>query len=775
MPERYAQAILKYLADREYQPLSPRQLARSMGVHDEHYGTFREAVKRLRDAGRVLMGTTNALTLPEIASKVVGFFRPNPRGFGFVTPESPNAHGDLFIPPGQDGGAMSGDLVAARVYQQRRGGKSVVAGEIVEVLRRGKNRFVGTLQRAPAAKPKRPSKGGATKGTKGAKGAAATAGAWFVLPDGKQMTSPIVVRDVGKAGPKPGSKVVVEITDYGKTGELPGGVIVETLGAGGQTEVETLAIIRAHGLSDEFPPEALEEARQACARFDPDDPDTRAGREDLTGETIITIDPPDARDFDDAIGLTENKDGTVTLGIHIADVSHFVPTGGALDTEAHLRATSVYFPRKVLPMLPEVLSNGVCSLQEGQVRFCKSVFITYGKKGRIVSSRVAETVIRSAKRLDYIGAQAIIDGETDGAGRKLARLLGRMNDLAKVIQARRRKAGMLQLDLPEVELIFNDDDDEVIDATVGDGSYTHTMIEMFMVDANDAVAILLTGLKQAFLRRIHPPPDDAGQKQFSSFVRVCGHKIPKDLSRRDMQALLDSVKGRPESFAVNLAVLRMLQQAVYSPMQIEHFALASRHYCHFTSPIRRYPDLTVHRLIALHCRGKLDKAGGADVAEWIKLGEHCSTAERRAEAAARELTEILVLQLLAKMVGENFDGVITGVASFGLFVQSSRFGVEGLVRMNDLGDDWWDVQARYGQIRGQRTGRLYRIGDPITVRIVNVDLPRRELNLVPVRDRKNERREDPDTKPKTKRQPPKQKKTRAKPRAKKRPGRSRKR
>ena len=737
MPERYAQAILKYLADREYQPLSPRQLARSMGVSDEHYGTFREAVKRLRDAGRVVLGASSALVLPEISARVVGYFRPNPRGFGFVTPQTPNAHGDLFIPPGETGGAMSGDLVAARVYQQKRsGGKSVVAGKIVEIIQRGQNRFVGTLQRAPAAKAKRPSKARPRKGD-ARKGAAAPGGAWFVLPDGKQMTSPIVVRDVGAAGPKPGSKVVVEITDYGKAGELPGGVIVETLGVGGRTEVETLAVIRAHGLSDEFPPQALEEARQACVKFDPDNPDGRTGREDLTGELVITIDPPDARDFDDAISLTAAADGAVTLGVHIADVSHFVPAGGALDAEARLRATSVYFPRKVLPMLPEVLSNGACSLQEGQVRFCKSVFITYDRKGRIASSRVAETIIRSSRRLEYRQAQAIIDGKADARDRKLAKLLARMHELARAIQARRRKAGMLQLDLPEVELVFNDND-EVVDAAGGDDSYTHTMIEMFMVEANDAVARLLTGLKQTFLRRIHPPPDQPGQKQFSTFVRVCGHKVPRDLTRYDMQALLDSVKGRPESFAVNLAVLRMLQQAAYSPMQIEHFALASPHYCHFTSPIRRYPDLTVHRLIRDYCRGELP-AAPADVAEWTQLGEHCSTAERRAEAAGMELREVLVLQMLATRVGEEFDGVITGVANFGLFVQSSRFGIEGLVRMKDLGDDWWDVKARYGQIRGQRTGRTFRIGDLITVRIVNVDLARRELDLVPVSDRKKGR------------------------------------
>ena len=705
MPERYIDAILKSLSDRAYQPLSARQLARMMGVSDEDYGTFRAAVKGLRDAGRVVLGSSNALVLPEMSSRVVGHFRPNPRGFGFVTPETPNAHGDLFIPPNDTGGAMSGDLVVARSYAQgRREGKRVFAGKIVEILQRGQDRFVGTLQRAEDT--------------------------WFVLPDGKGTDRPIVVRDVTAAGPKAGAKVVVEIVDYGKAGELPGGVIVETLGAGGRTEVETLAVIRAHGLPAEFGPEALAEAGRAARAFDPADPAERAVRKDLTAETIVTIDPPDARDFDDAISLAAGRDGTMTLGVHIADVSHFVPVGGALDAEAHHRGTSVYFPRKVVPMLPEVLSNGACSLQEGQERFCKSAFIRYDARGKVLGSRVAETVIRSKKRLTYRQAQDILDGRTDGQDRKVVKLVQGMGRLARAIEARRRKAGMLHLDLPEVDLVF-DDRDRVIDAAPGDDAYTHTVIEMFMVEANEAVARLLTRLDQPFLRRIHPPPDPAGQKQMSAFVRVCGHKIPQDLTRHDMQALLEGVHGKPESVAVNLAVLRMLQQAEYSPMQIEHFALASANYCHFTSPIRRYPDLTVHRLIRDHCRGKLKKAQPGDVAEWVKLGEHCSTAARRAEAAERELREVLVLEFLSTQVGETFEGVITGVTNFGIFVQSSRFLVEGLIRMKDLGDDWWDVQARYGQIRGQQSGRRFRIGDRLTVRIVQADAARRELNLVP--------------------------------------------
>ena len=707
MPERYIDAIVKFLAAREYQPLKPRQLARQMGVGEGDYGTFREAVKRLRDAGRIVLGAKNVLTLPEISGRVIGFFRANPRGFGFVIPETPNAHGDLFIPPDRTAGAMTGDRVTARVYQQgRREGERMFAGEIVEILQRGRNRFVGTLQNAD--------------------------GTWFVLPDGAQLTTPIVVRDISSASPKAGAKVVVEIVRYGEAGELPTGVIVEHLGEKGRIEVETLAVIRAHGLPDVFADETMADARAAVGGFDP----SRDGRrENLAGQTVVTIDPDDARDFDDAISLRPDGRGGMILGVHIADVSHFVREGGPLDVEARQRTTSVYFPRRVVPMLPEILSNGVCSLQEGQDRFCLSAFIRYDADANVTGTRFAETVIRSAKRLTYRQAQGILDGKTGGYAGEIVELLRQMERLARSIEARRRKAGMLHLDLPEVELVF-DADNKVVDAVPEDSSYTHTMIEMFMVEANEAVADMLHRQGRKFLRRIHPAPDAQGGKQLSTFARVCGHKLPHDLSRHDLQALLAAVKGRPESYAVNLAVLKTFQAAEYSPMQIGHFALASENYCHFTSPIRRYPDLTIHRLVREHCRGKLKGRPADDVSELTRLGEQCTTSERRAEATEDELREVLVLQFLQTKVGDEFEGVITGVTNFGLFVQSPQFLVEGLVRMQDLGDDWWEVEARYGQLRGERTGRRYRIGDLLRVRIAAVDVARRQLNLVPARNLK---------------------------------------
>ncbi len=703
MPQRYKEAILEHLAGREYTPVKPRQLARRLNVSESEYGTFREAVKQLRDSGRIVKGSKNALTLPEMGDRVVGHFRSNPKGFGFVIPEQPNAHGDLFIPPGNGADAMDGDLVEARTYKRgKRGGETAYAGEIVKILKRGENRYVGTLDQAGEH--------------------------WFVRPDGKAMTTPIIVRDVAGDGPGTDTKVVVEIVQYPTDGNWPVGVIVEVLGQQTDLQAEQLAVIRAHDIRDEWPDEALDEARRAVQAFDPDA--DAGGREDLTATITVTIDPVDARDFDDAISIQTEKDGHRVLGVHIADVSHFVQPGGPLDEEARQRGTSTYLVKMVVPMLPEILSNGVCSLQQGQKRFCKSAFIRYNPDGEIVGTRFAETVIRSDQRLTYEQAQGILDGKTGRFDGEVVALVREMRDLARAIEARRQKAGMLHLDLPEVELVLSDED-KVIDAVPEDESYTHTIIEMFMVEANDAVATLLDRHDVPFLRRIHPDPDVDGTVKLGAFTRACGHTLPKQLDRHALQNLLDNVKGRPESYAVNLAVLKTFQQAAYSPMPVGHFALASPQYCHFTSPIRRYPDLTIHRLFKDYADGRLEEHQDDDVAELTELGEHCTNTEKQAEAAERDLRDVLVLQYLETKIGEDFEGVITGVTNFGIFVQSPRFLVEGLIRLEDLGDDWWEVLAREGLIVGEVSGKKWRIGDRIHVRIAGVDVAMRQLNLVP--------------------------------------------
>ncbi|MDD4890344.1 MAG: VacB/RNase II family 3'-5' exoribonuclease, partial [Phycisphaerae bacterium] len=599
------------------------------------------------------------------------------------------------------------------VRTEFRGAKKVTRGRIVEVLARGHNRFVGTV---------------------------ATVGGRFVVePDGNQFTDPVVVGDLTAKNAKVGDKVVVELTQYPRAGRPAEGVIVEVLGVRGDPGVDTLGVIRQFNLPDTFPAEVLEQAGEAARSFDPAEALSDSRRVDLRDELIITIDPATARDFDDAISLTRTGDGW-RLGVHIADVARFVPPETALDREAVNRGNSVYFPNFVIPMLPEALSNSICSLQQNEDRLVKSAFITFDRGGNVQREEFANAVMRSRCRLTYEQAQAVIDNRgADGIPAEVVVLLREMNTLAHVIYDRRYKEGMLHLSLPKVQLEL-DGNGKVVDAHPEDTSFSHTIIEMFMIEANEAVARLFDRLGVPFIRRIHPEPPAEDTRQLSTFARICGHAVSKRLDRFAMQKLLANVEGKPESFAVNLALLRSLEQAVYSIKDEGHFALASRHYCHFTSPIRRYPDLHIHRLLEDYLAGKFSAKDrkrhrlDADKAHLVTLAKRCSYTERRAEQAERELAEVKVLELLSEHVGDHLAGVVTGVTHVGLFVQCSRYMVDGLVRFADMPDDYWELNPRAGAVMGMRSGKQIQIGDLVEVQIVKIDLARRELNLRLVKD-----------------------------------------
>jgi ribonuclease R len=392
-------------------------------------------------------------------------------------------------------------------------------------------------------------------------------------------------------------------------------------------------------------------------------------------------------------------------------------------------------------MLPEVLSNGICSLQPDQRRFAKSVYITYDLKGNILGREVDNSVICSRKRLTYLEADAILKGNAEGYAGEVVALLKDMESLARAIEKRRQKNGMLHLDLPETELEY-DDDGQVVDAHPADDSYPHTIIEMFMVEANEAVAGLLDRFEVAFMRRIHPEPDAITTKNLGRFVRVCGLKIPRHLDRAAMQDLLATVKGTPLSHAVNLTILRSMQKAEYSPLHIGHFALASTHYCHFTSPIRRYADLLVHRLIDLYIKGRLNKIGPDDVlseAELIEIGKQITFTELQASNAEKELKTVLILQMLSGRIGEEMDVVVSGLTNFGVFVQCTTFGIEGMIEPGDLGLDEWKYDQRAQAVVGKWSGESVHLGQPMKVRIAAVNIPARQLFLAPAEPLVSER------------------------------------
>jgi ribonuclease R len=717
--------ILSHVKSERYQPKQPRRLAKELEVaSDQEYPSFREALRDLMHEGRVVLGQGGTVIVPtERTSRdeFTGTYRHNRRGFGFVIPLDPGAREDLYIPQGDNNGAMTGDVVRAKITSRgQRDGRTLYTGRITEIVERKNKRFAGTLARE--------------------------SGQWIVYPDGNTFIDPILTPDAASRNIKIGTKVIVELTTYPDEGQRAQGVITEVLGQAGEKDVDLKSVIVQFNLPEKFPEAVKVQARQSVDSFDAED--ERSRRLDLSSEIICTIDPDDAKDYDDAISLKQVEGGYWELGVHIADVSYFVESETPLDVEAKERGNSTYFPGFVIPMLPEVLSNGVCSLQEGVPRLCKSAFITYDDSAQPVRTRFANTIINSHKRLRYREAQAILDGASvvphpegdrtiDDYPPQVVELLHQMNTLAKRLQKRRRAQGQLVLDLPEVQLVL-DENGKVVDAIPEDTSFTHTLIEMFMVEANEAVARLLDSIDVPFLRRTHPEPDLHDAARLRHFTEVSGHRLPKDMDRKALQVLLDKVRGKPEAFAINLAVLKSLTRAEYSPQSIGHFALASTHYSHFTSPIRRYADLTIHRLLDKYLesstgrggrKAKVHLAGVPTYDDLIQLGRHLSFTERRSEDAERELRQVKLLELLSNHVGEIFPGVVTGITNFGIFVQLSDWLIDGLIRYEDLMDDWWDVDERAGVVRGQRSGKKIGIGDVMKVQIVKVSVPRRELEL----------------------------------------------
>jgi ribonuclease R len=550
----------------------------------------------------------------------------------------------------------------------------------------------------------------------------ATGSGWVQI-DGTGFARPVAVGDPGAKGACDKDKVVVEMVRFPTNVRDGEGVIVEVLGAAGAPGVDTQTVIHEFALPGPFPDAVSADARRQAERF------TEAiegDRRDLTGRTIITIDPIDARDFDDAISLERIERGHWVLGVHIADVSYFVREGSALDQEALLRGTSVYLPDRVIPMLPEIVSNNLASLQPGRVRYARTCWMEFTPDGAPIHAEVERSAIKSVRRFAYEEVDVFLaDPATQAVEMTDAvrSLLGRMRDLSRILRARRTARGALELSMPEVKIDL-DGDGRVAGAHVVENTESHKIIEEFMLSANEAVAEMLAKATAPFLRRIHPAPDLRKLRQLTEFVTELGFEVDSLESRFELQRLLWLVARRPEEHAVNYAVLRSLTRAAYGPQEDGHFALASDCYCHFTSPIRRYPDLTEHRALDMLARGKRPPAEGLP-----QLGEQCSQLERRAEAAERELVKLKLLNFLATRIGLEMEAVVTGVEPFGLFVQGIELPAEGLVALDSLPDDTYRYDRASHTLSGRRPGHAFRLGDRVRVMVAKVDVDRRTLDF----------------------------------------------
>jgi ribonuclease R len=716
----------------EYKPVKPKAIARKLGLDSVETRAIKKAIRFLNQAGRVRYGANHVVFPPDKQKKdktqdpiftplvevekaekfsqqkniVVGIFRRVSSGAGFVrpigTPRSQGREHDIAIPKHKTGDAADGDKVAVRLSRGgRQDERGRISGELVEILERDTRRFVGVYEE---------------RGDAG-----------FVKVDGKVFAEAVYVGDATAKAARPGDKVVVEMVRFPTHSHDGEGVIVEILGARGQPGVDTLSIIREFELPGDFPEAVLADARRQADKFDEAD-EAIGDRADFTGDTVITIDPVDARDFDDAISLKKLDNGHWLVGVHIADVSHFVPLKSKLDVEARDRATSIYLPDRVIPMLPEIISNHLASLQPHKVRYTQTCLIEFTPQGVPVHAEVKRGAIRSKRRFAYEEVDEYL------ANRKAWRtklepdvwqLVGDMHSLAMTLRKRRLDRGAIELTLPEVKIEL-DAEGRVSGAHLVENTESHQMIEEFMLAANEAVARILSVAGFHLLRRIHEQPDLRKLQTLTNFVKELGIECDSLESRFEIKRVVAAVAGTPREHAVNYAVLRSMQKAVYSPADEGHYALNSENYCHFTSPIRRYPDLTVHRMLNALAAGKKPLN---DFGEQMLLGEHCSEREQRAEKAERELKKVKLLSYLATRIGETMPGVITGVEDFGFFVQGTKLPAEGMIHIRSLSDDYYHFDRNAHSLVGRRAGNSFQLGDLVEVEIVHVDPDRRELDF----------------------------------------------
>ncbi len=720
--ERLQAALLALIDDPGYRPVKPAVIAKRLRLTGDDVVVLKRIIKRMIRGGQLEWGAKHLVrraqpvapppartadkqrsTTSEKLSRdeMVGVYRRANAGFGFVTPEDSEPQDrtrDVFIPPHQALDAAHGDLVRVRLGHKRAGRTMRVSGRVVEVLRRRTHRFVGTYREF---------------------------GEWgYVEIDSGQFQQPLIVGDAGAKNVRVGDKVLIEVVRFPSGFERGQAVIVEVFGPRGKPGVDTQMIMAEFNLPGPFEEAVLADARRQAELFRDDR--VPANRDDYTGKTIITIDPATARDFDDAISLERIEPDHWLLGVHIADVSHFVPRNSALDREAYERATSVYLPDRVIPMLPEIISNNLASLQPHQPRFAMTVEIELTAEGAVVGETWRRTMIRSAHRFNYEEIDDYLANDKPWRKRLTAEvflLVRDMHTLAMTMRARRMKRGAIDLVLPEVAIDL-DDEGRVAGAHIEENTESHQMIEEFMLAANEAVARKLRDLDLVFLRRVHAPPNERRLRELTEFVRHLGIPCESLESRFEIRRVLELSRHLPVQHAVHYAVLRSMQKAVYSPRDIGHYALASDNYCHFTSPIRRYPDLVVHRLV-----GDLidNKRPRPDFEKLVQVGQHCSEREQRAEQAERELIKLKLLNYLAQRRGLELDGVITGVESYGVFVQGLELPAEGLIPVEALPIDHYTFDAAARCLSGFRAGNDFRLGDRLRVVVDHVDLDRRQL------------------------------------------------
>lgn len=711
--ENVSDAVVRFLNDHPGRAFRSRELAKQMGIGNAAYPAFRRTLKQSVEDGIVVRHNGGRYAKALKPTGATGILRVKTQGYGFVMRDDGGE--DVFVSEKNMNTAQHQDRVRVELWAQPAG--KLPEGRVVEILERGHKRIVGTFREARTYN--------------------------YVIPDELKLSKDIFVHENNRGKAQDGQKVVVNITTWSDSRKMPEGHVAEVLGFPDQKGVDVLSVAYGFDLPMEFPEVVEREAQRLPQALAASDLENRL---DLRDRLIFTIDPDDAKDFDDAVSLEDLPNGNQLLGVHIADVSHYVRPGSAIDLEALSRGTSVYLVDRVIPMLPESLSGGLCSLKPDEDRPTFSLLMELSRDGNLVQYEIRETVIHSKRRLTYRQAHDLIEAERNRSSdpvpdRKnlddllIQKTLVRMADLSRRLLSGWQKAGSIDFNLPEAEVVLRPDG-KPSDLRVHERLESHRLVEAFMLLANRTVAEHVhnlrqkSGMKLTFVYRIHEKPKGDKLAEFVRFVRALGYAFdPGDkVSPKKFQRFLDQIQGTPHEVVVEEVALRTMMKAIYSTENAGHFGLAFKHYTHFTSPIRRYPDLTVHRLLKSYLKPEPERPQLA-----LPLSKICESSTEReiiAQNAERESIKAKQVEFMEDKIGEEFDGVVSGVVVFGIFVEIPQYLVEGLVHVNDLNDDYYVFDEKHYRLVGQNTRRIYRLGDPVRVRVAQVLKDKRKIDFV---------------------------------------------
>ena len=699
MFEKRKKLIYEFICDEFYVPMKLKELAILLQVPKEQKSELKSILDALECEGKIHCTAKGKYVKGE-GKHLVGVYTAHARGFGFVTIEGEPE--DIFIGEEDSGGAFHNDTVEVVVKATPQGKRK--EGKIVKVVEHGTTRLVGYFQKSKSF--------------------------GFVIPDNQRFVQDVFVPLERSKGAVTGHKVVVELTKYPEHNRKPEGKVVEILGYVNDPGTDILSIVKAYDLPTEFSERVLNQAERVAKDVSEAD---MAGRLDLREWTMVTIDGEDAKDLDDAISITRDGDNYI-LGVHIADVTNYVQENSALDREALARGTSVYLVDRVIPMLPQTLSNGICSLNAGEDRLALSCIMTINEKGQVIDHQIAETVVHIDERMSYTSVKKILeqeDQEEIARYKELVPMFELMKELSFILREKRRQRGSIDFDFPETKMVL-DEKGRPIDIKPYDRNVATKIIEDFMLLANETVAEDYFWQEIPFVYRTHESPDEDKVKKLATFIHNFGHSMHlsnKEVRPKEIQKLLGKVEGTPEETLISRLALRSVKQAKYTPENTGHFGLAAPYYCHFTSPIRRYPDLQIHRIIKDNLRGRMSEEKRLHYENILtEVAKQSSSRERLAEEAERETVKLKKVEYMAERIGQEFEGVISGITKWGIYVELPNT-IEGLIHVTNLYDDRYNyIEDRYEMV-GEHTGKTYQLGQTVNVRVIGTDRLQRTIDF----------------------------------------------